>query len=152
RELPAGPVPLDALRREDIPPYELASAGGGDPRKAPPELVAILGDSRLKHWAPVRQVMFTPDNRLLASCGWDSTLRLWDTDTWNEVRTLTGHLGMVHNMTISADGTMLASAGADGTIRIWATATGKELHVLRGHRADTTVVAFRPDGKLLVSG
>jgi serine/threonine protein kinase len=37
--------PLD-LRREDIPPMLLALAGGGDPALAPPELAAVLGDSR----------------------------------------------------------------------------------------------------------
>ena len=36
--------PADSLRREDIPADALARAGGGDPDKAPPELVAVLGE------------------------------------------------------------------------------------------------------------
>jgi serine/threonine protein kinase len=152
RTLPAETVPLDALRREDIPRYELAAAGGGDPAKAPPELVAVLGDSRLKHWASVQTVVYSPDNRLLASCGADCTIRLWDTESWKAVGTLTGHKKTVHGLSFSTDGKMLASGSDDGTVRIWDTATGKAMHVLPAHQpGGATGVAFRRDGKVLAS-
>jgi WD40 repeat protein/serine/threonine protein kinase len=152
-ELPAGRVPLDALRRENIPPDELAAAGGGDPRRAPAELVAILGESRLSHWASIHQMAFAPDNRLLASAGRDCTVRLWDTVTCKSVRALAGHEATVHGLSFSPDGKWLASASDDATVRIWEVATGKALHVLRRQRAaGATSVAFRPDGRLLAAG
>src|SRR5262249_46294832 len=43
------PGPVDALRRDQIAPYELRLSGAGDANAAPPGLVAVVGDSRLKH-------------------------------------------------------------------------------------------------------
>src|SRR5262245_50679570 len=43
--LPESACAADSLNRQDVPAHELAAAGGGDPKKAPPELVAVLGNS-----------------------------------------------------------------------------------------------------------
>ena len=58
--------PLDALRRENIPAEALKLAGGGDPAKAPPELVAILGDIQEK-WDREHVMMFNPRHQTVVS-------------------------------------------------------------------------------------
>jgi WD40 repeat protein len=152
RELPRGPAPLDSLRRDMIPRELLAAAGHGDPDKAPKEIVAILGSSRLRHWQSIHHVIFSPNGRFLASSGRDQIVRLWDTSTWNEVRDFMGHTATVHGLSFSKDGTRLASAGEDNTVRIWDVATGRELEALRKEGSGAILVAFRGDDKALVGG
>jgi WD40 repeat protein len=67
---------------------------------------------------PLIGVAFSPDGRLLASCGSDNTVRLWDPATGTQQRILTGHTGSVHGVAFSPDGRLLASCG-DKTVRLW---------------------------------
>jgi WD40 repeat protein len=84
-----------------------------------------------------------------------------------DLRTLTGHKGMVFAVTFSPDGTRIASASHDGTVKLWDTATGKEIRTIQSDpkwAADLAAgklvppavpvnsVAFSPDGKRLVTG
>lgn len=71
---------LNEAARTRIDRYELTIAGGGNPAKAPAELVAILGDSRLKHWNRVGPLGFVSQTQLL-SYGQDHLLRFWDADS-----------------------------------------------------------------------
>lgn len=71
---------LNTAARTRIDPYELSIAGGGDPAKAPEEIVSILGDSRLKHWNRVGPLEFVSHTQLL-SYGWDHLLRYWDVES-----------------------------------------------------------------------
>src|SRR5262249_29065725 len=43
-----GPAAADALKRENVPPGLLKLAGGGDPARVSPEVVALLGDTRFR--------------------------------------------------------------------------------------------------------
>jgi WD40 repeat protein len=144
--------PLDALRREDIPPSELKVAGRGDADRAPAELVAVLGDSRLKHGGWVNAVLFSPDGKTLASGGKDGEVRLWDTATGEQRHTLLGHPEGGASLAFSPDGKTLASGGGDRTIKLWDVATGQEKATLQGHTAGVSGLAFSPDGKTLASG
>jgi WD40 repeat protein len=109
---------------------------------------------------PVEAIAYSPDGKLLASGGFDKTIKLWDTVTDAPLRTLHGHTDPIHLLVFSPDGTRLASAceGAlgmktfDKTVRVWETATGRELFVLSGHAEAVKALAFSPDGEMLASG
>ncbi len=105
----------DRLSRAAIDPYELSIAGNGDPAKSPPELVAILGDSRLKHWASVWDVAFV-DKTTLFSRGRDETIRFWDTKTGRQLRELPTAV-----CCISGDGSKLffVSPSKGDAIEVW---------------------------------
>jgi WD40 repeat protein len=143
--------PLDALRRDRIPAEELAAVGGGDPQKAPAELVAILGNSRLKHWEAVSCVAFAPGGKILASGSWDHTVKLWEFPTGKEIRTLTGPEGRVLSLAYSDDGQIIAAGGARGTVTLWDAATGKLLRTLSKLPGPVLSVCFGNKVKVLAA-
>jgi hypothetical protein len=54
------------LGQKDIPEADLFWPGRGDPGKAPPELVAILGDGRFRTCGPISFPAWSPDGKWLA--------------------------------------------------------------------------------------
>jgi WD40 repeat protein len=107
---------------------------------------------QLGHSQRVLSVAFSPDNRLLASCSADGTIKFWDLSSGRELRTLAGHLAVVTSVTFSPDGTLLASGGLDRTVKVWEVSSGRLVRTLSGHSQAVFSVAFAPDGHTLASG
>jgi WD40 repeat protein len=103
----------------------------------------------------VSEVVFRPDGKVLASAGFDGTVRLWDVVTRKELHTLRGHNDLVVGLAFTPDSKWLASAGDDGNVRLWNAETGAAGKVYRicssaGHLGRLT---FSPEGRhLLVTG
>jgi len=104
------------------------------------------------HASPVKSLAFSKDERLLASGGSDSTIRLWDIATGTEVRRLQGNLQPVWALAFNPDGSTLASAGSDALVHLWDVGTSHEREFLKGHTQPVRSVAFSPDGQFLASG
>ena len=64
-------------------------------------------------------IVFSPDGKILASGGWDNTIKLWDIATGKVISTLTGHQGRIWSVAFSPDGKTLVSGSEDRTIRLW---------------------------------
>ena len=82
---------------------------------------------------------------MLASGGGDSTVRLWDPERGQELRTLTGHTGVVWALAWGqlGDRPVLASGGGgDSTVRLWDPERGQELRTLTGHTGWVRALAW----------
>jgi WD40 repeat protein len=106
--------------------------------------------SRLKgHTGGVNGLAFSPDGKHLASAAYDGTVKVWNSETGEEVVAFVGHVDRVWNVDFSPDGKRLASAGG-GVVKVWNAITGQELFTFKGQFGRG--VAFSPDGKYIASG
>ena len=100
----------------------------------------------------IEYVAWSPDGRWALSGSGDQTVRVWDTETGRELRTLEGHTGAVYGVAWSPDGRRALSGSYDRTVRVWNTETGRELRTLEGHTNAVYSVAWSPDGRRALSG
>jgi len=94
---------------------------------------------------------------LLASCGFDGLVKVWDVKSGKLRWFLDARPGHVNGVCFSSDGRWLASAGSSGSIGLWdldALRRGEKVKplFLKGHTREVSSVAFSPTSSLLASG
>lgn len=93
---------------------------------------------------------FSPDGRYFASSGFDYIVRLWDTQSGQEIRQFVGHTDEPNTVEF-LDGEILITASPDKTIRTWNVQTGEEVRRLTFE--DTIWIAIpSPDGRYIIAG
>lgn len=95
-------------------------------------------------------IAFTPDSRTLIGGMADTTVRLWNAETGQVLRSLTGHTGAVRAIAVSPDSRTVFSGSADGTMRVWDVQTGRSLQVLTETNAVRHLI-MSPDGNHLAT-
>jgi WD40 repeat protein len=80
----------------------------------------------------------------------EGNIVVWDLETKQSVRTLTGHEGIVWDVTFAPGSNTALSAGKDKTVRVWDLESG-EARVLLGNADEVHAVKTTPDGKSVVS-
>lgn len=99
------------------------------------------------HLDSVFDVNVSPDGQLLASSGWDGTVRLWRV-TGELLHTMTGHTNRVTRVIFAPDGRSLFSCSWDNTIKQWSL-DGKAQRTLTTNLDKLTGINLSPDGTIL---
>jgi WD40 repeat protein len=79
------------------------------------------------------------------------TLKVWDLESRQELRTLRGHTHPVYAVAVTPDGKQVVCGSADYTLKVWDLASGQELRSLSAHTSGVNSVALTPDGKQAIS-
>jgi outer membrane protein assembly factor BamB len=125
------------------------AVGGGIPSRSGevkivnPTNGAILREFKDAHSDTVFGVAFSADGKLLASCGADRFIRVFDLATGKLAKTFEGHTHHVLSVSWKRDGRTLASAGADKTIKLWDMVTGEQkLNIENRFKKEATSVHY----------
>ena len=92
-----------------------------------------------------------PARNELAIASADGLIRVVDTESMAEVRTIANHADWVTAIAWSDDGTRLVSGSRDKSAKVFDAQNGELLVSYAGHAAAVRGVAFLPDGKQIVS-
>jgi WD40 repeat protein len=96
----------------------------------------------------VQHNLSTPSYPVLITGSYDKTIKVWNLDTGEVVRTLLGHTRSVR--ALQFDQAMLVTGSSDKTLRVWNWRTGECLRVLEGHTQGVSCLHY--DRNTLASG
>ena len=71
------------------------------------------------HLDIICSVAYSPDGTKIISGSADETIKIWDANTGECLKTLEGHLDIIWSVAFSLDGTKIISGSDDTTIKIW---------------------------------
>jgi WD40 repeat protein len=106
------------------------------------------------HGAKLIYATFSPDQKILATLGWDQKIKLWkwnNSDNPQLLHVLEGHTGTVWSIAFSPDSQSLASTSNDRTVKIWNVNSGQNIYTMEAHSNGGLAVAYSPDGKQIGS-
>ncbi|TPX42942.1 hypothetical protein SeMB42_g04932 [Synchytrium endobioticum] len=109
------------------------------------------------HDSDVQDMSWSPDNAYLASCGLDSTVIIWDGQTFDKVKRLHDFTGPVKGVTWDPVGKYLGTQSDDKCTRIWRMSdwmVEAEVKAPYEHAANNTLfrrLSWSPDGSMIVT-
>jgi WD40 repeat protein len=103
------------------------------------------------HTGTVWCLAWSHDGKTLISGSADSSIRTWNTTTWQQITVLTG-TGVVYGIAISPNGRILASASYDSTAQLWNLEDNQLIGSPLQHADRVFGVSFLTDGRLLATG
>src|SRR5262245_62080469 len=114
----------------------------------PPGALARFGSLRLRHWGMMRQAVFSPDGKTLATVGWE--VRLWDVATGRLRQQLHPWEMMTYDIAFAPDGKQLVTTHIS-QVHIFDIATAKKqtLWADPTYECGVKKVAISPDGKTI---
>ena len=100
----------------------------------------------------IRCTAFSPDGRHLVSASSDGSIRLWDVESGEHLRTLAGHNTYVMQVAFHPNGQTIVSSDFAGVVCFWDVSDGSCLSRYHTGNRSVPVLAFDPNGSILASG
>ena len=100
----------------------------------------------------VRCARFSPDNRLIGSCGDDNSVMIFDIEQKTVKYKFLDHLSHVNCCRFSPDGTIIASAGDDGKIKLFDIRIGRLIQHYDAHNDKVNCISYHQSGNYIISG
>lgn len=106
---------------------------------------ACKPDYEQKHYCGTASVAFSRDGGKVVTTHDDTSVRVWDADKQQLIKTLKGHSKLVLSATFNSDASRIVSSSQDSTARVWDTESGKTLVELKIPFGIVYAAAFSPD-------
>jgi WD40 repeat protein len=115
---------------------------------------AETGDllSTIEHHYAVRSLAWTSDEKKLISGSNDGSIRIFGTNTWQQIAILQGHEEVVYAISLFQNDRLLASGSDDLTARLWNLDTNLPVGPPIEHEDEIRSAAISADGTLLLTG
>jgi WD40 repeat protein len=127
---------------------DLLATGGGAPTEDGELKIfeaatgKLVVDIKPCHSDTVYGVAFNPDAKMIASCGADKFVKVFEVPSGKFVKSFEGHTHHVLDVGWKHDGKLLASAGADNAIKVWDFEKGEQSRTMNGHGKQITRLVF----------
>ncbi len=96
-------------------------------------------------------IAYSHDGTMIATGGEDRTVRIYKTDTWQEIASLKGLRDIPLSVCFSNDGNKIAAGGKDKKITVWNISTKAILQTLVGHKNNVMSIKFSPNNKYIAT-
>ncbi|HKI31641.1 MAG TPA: hypothetical protein VKA46_07215 [Gemmataceae bacterium] len=101
------------------------------------------------HGVTIRDILFSPDGKLLATVGYGRQAPLWNWRTGKAIATLPLPLGANHGLAFGGDGKIVAVGAADRTIRVFDAASARQVGKIEHGGVAANGFTLSNDGKTL---
>lgn len=104
------------------------------------------------HTKRISAVSFSPNENVIASSSYDTTVKLWYPGSNIKTKTIKGHTAAVKCVDFFGDGKMLLTASDDKSVKMWDIDTLKFKGSFLGHNNWINSAKVNPDMSLVCSG
>lgn len=105
------------------------------------------------HVLPLTNCAFNKNGDKFITGSYDTTCKVWDTMTGDELLSLEGHRNVVYAIAFNKPyGDKIITGSFDKTCKLWNATSGENIHTFRGHDAEIVCVTFDPTGKTVATG